>query len=584
MRVDAQTGQHPAGGSRITWRSLTFQLLAIVVFPLIALLLIITFGSTILHENAMRELVGERNERSARMAATAIVDQVQQRANGIRTLAGQVAGVSGEQGTAVLQDAAYLQSTFDAGMAILKNNGEVIASDRNPDLWRASTSVLEEGLAALAKDPAAGIITSNVMFLSGQPQGVMLVMGPSADHQSITVGAFFTAPLIEHVFADVYAQNQETSIAVISSSEQILFQKGFNSQGEVIRQHAGVAEALGGKYGTQYIDVGGSEHVVVFSPVKPFGWALLIEEPWAQVASPVLQTTHTAPLVMVPVLLLALLAVFFGIRQIVQPLQALARQSGQLGWGDYNAIEKPVGGVLEIRQLQLELIHMAHKLRAAQQSLHSYIGAITSGQEEERRRLARELHDDTIQSVIAFKQRIQLVEMDWEGHPVSTALMELEQVAEQTIENLRRMVSALRPIYLEDLGLVAAIDMLASDTGKKLGSDIEVHRQGKERRLEAPVELALYRIVQESLSNILRHSNASHVTIQIVFKPDGVRIALQDNGKGFVVPNSPSEFAPAGHFGLLGMFERAELIGGKLQVTSEPGEGTRMVVDVLTLT
>lgn len=406
----------------------------------------------------------------------------------------------------------------------------------------------------------------------------MVVMAPSADKQSIIAGAFFTGPIIEHVFANVFTLQPDTSVVVVSPAGDILFRKGFDSSGETVQQHAGVADGLSGKYGSTYVNANGSEHVVGYSAVQPFGWALVIEEPWEQVASPALETTHMAPLVLVPVLLLALLAVFFGIRQIVQPLQALATQSSQLGWGDYTAIETPVGGVSEIRQLQTELIHMAHKLRAAQQSLHSYIGAITSGQEEERRRLARELHDDTIQSLIAFKQRVQLVEMDWEGHPVAKALAELEQVAEQTIENLRRMVSALRPIYLEDLGLVAAMDMLATETGKKLSTGVEFVRQGKERRLEAPIELALYRIVQEALSNIIRHSGANHAIVQMAFQPGDIEITIEDNGKGFAVPRSPAEFAPSGHFGLLGMFERAELIGGELEVDASPGKGTRLTI------
>ncbi len=580
MNENAETGQRTAGESRTTWRSLTFQLLAIVVFPLIALLLILILGSTTLHENAMRQLVGDRDERAARMASTAINDQLQQRANAIHTLAGQVSGISLERGSAALSNAAYLQSNFDAGMAILRNDGQVITFDRNPSLWQAGSTIFSEGLAALQKDSKLGVYTSKVTLLSSQPQAFMFVMAQTADRQSVTIGAFYTEGLVEHVFANTLTQNQETSSAVLSSGGNVLFRKGFDSQAEKINQHAGVAEGLAGKYGTMYIRVDGNEHVVAYSPVTPLGWALLIEEPWAQVESPLLQFTLMAPLVMAPVLLLALLAVFFGIRQIVQPLQALANESSKLGWGDYGAIEKSVGGVSEIRQLQLELIHMAHKVRAAQQSLHSFIGAITSGQEEERRRLARELHDDTIQSLIAFKQRVQLVEMDWDGHPVSKALSELEQVAEQTIENLRWMVSALRPIYLEDLGLVAAIDMLAAENGKKTGSNVEFLRRGKERRLEAPIELALYRIVQEVLSNITRHAGASQVTIQMAFQAEGVRITIEDNGKGFAAPRSPAELASSGHFGLLGMFERADLIGGSIRIDSAPGQGTRLVVSV----
>lgn len=191
---------------------------------------------------------------------------------------------------------------------------------------------------------------------------------------------------------------------------------------------------------------------------------------------------------------------------------------------------------------------------------------------------SRELHDDTIQFLIAFKQRIQLVKMDWEGHLVVQALGELEEAAEQTIENLRRMVTVLRPIHLEDLGLVAAINMLAAETSKQLDSNVEFICQGQEQRLGVPVGLALYRIVQEALSNITRHSEATEASVRMAFASDDVHIVIEDNGKGFRVPRSPAAFAPGGHFGLLGVFERAVLIGGEVRVESRPGRGTRLVI------
>ena len=574
---------HQGMGQRIAWRSLTFQMLAIVVFPLILLLLVIAFGSTVLHESAMRDLVGDRDERAARMAATAIEDHVQRRANEIRALAGQVSESAATREDSawakeILENAGYLNADFDAGLAIFAIEGQELAARGDPKIWREQMDRVSTGLKALEDNPQSGVYISENFDPSGQSPPLMVVMALAANGQHVVAGAFFTRPLGDRVFANVFLAEQEASVAVVAPDGRVLYRKGFDAAGEEVSQHVGVAEALNGETGTTYIKVQGSEHVVAYSPVAPFGWALLIEEPWEQVTSPILQNTHTAPLVLVPVVLLSLLALFFGIRQIVQPLQALAVQSGKLGWGDYQAIEQPVGGVSEIRQLQHELIHMAHKLRAAQQSLHSYIGAITSGQEEERRRLARELHDDTIQSLIALKQRVQLVEMDWEDHPVSKSLSELENFAEQVIENLRRMVSALRPIYLEDLGLVTAVNMLVTDTGKTFQLPVTLTRQGKERRLEAPVELALYRIVQESLSNITRHSGASNASIKMAFLADKIQIEIEDNGKGFAVPRSPAEFAPSGHFGLLGMFERADLIGADLKVDSKPGIGTRLVI------
>jgi signal transduction histidine kinase len=339
-----------------------------------------------------------------------------------------------------------------------------------------------------------------------------------------------------------------------------------------------VAEALRGESGVTYVQVGDSEHVVTFSPIAPVGWALALQEPWESVDTPTLRTTQIAPLVLVPVLLLTLVALWFGLRWIVQPLQALETKAATLAWGEFNAIEQPVGGITEIRRLQSELIHMAHKVKAAQQSLHSYIGAITAGQEEERRRLARELHDDTIQSLIALKQRVQLAQMASKNGASEGSLTEVVSLTEQAIENVRRQTRALRPIYLEDLGLVTALEMLARETSQAASIPVEFQRQGTEKRLSPNAELALFRMAQEALNNAARHAQASQANLTISFLPQEVTLQVSDNGKGFDVPKSPAEFAPGGHFGLLGMYERVELIGARLDIRSSPGQGTNLTV------
>lgn len=220
---------------------------------------------------------------------------------------------------------------------------------------------------------------------------------------------------------------------------------------------------------------------------------------------------------------------------------------------------------------------MARKVQAAQEGLHDYIGAITSAQEEERMRLARELHDDTIQAVIALKQRVQLAQRSVKEKNTRKSLNELEALAEQTIENLRRLTRALRPIYLEDLGLVTALEMLANETSQANSLQVSFRHSGKERRLSGEVELALYRIAQEALSNVLRHAKAKHASLQIAFEKE-IRLEVADDGIGFSVPKSPTDFAPSGHFGLLGIRERADLIGARLEVKSEAGQGTQLII------
>jgi signal transduction histidine kinase len=326
---------------------------------------------------------------------------------------------------------------------------------------------------------------------------------------------------------------------------------------------------------------------VAYSPIAPLGWALVLEEPWEMVATPTLRASQMAPLVLVPALVLAVVALWFGARQIVKPLQTLESQAATLAWGDFKTIEKPVGGIEEIRQLQAELVQMARKVRAAQQSLHGYIGAITAAQEEERRRLARELHDDTIQALIALKQRAQLTQLAAQAQPggpqtapESEALQEIASLTEQTIENLRRLTRALRPIYLEDLGLVTALEMLARETGQAANIAVEFQHQGPEKRLDPATELALYRMAQEAFSNIVRHAQASKASLKITFTPQAVTIQVTDNGQGFEVPRSPAEFAPSGHYGLLGLYERAELIGAALEIRSIPGDGAHLSISL----
>lgn len=294
------------------------------------------------------------------------------------------------------------------------------------------------------------------------------------------------------------------------------------------------------------------------------------------VISPSLQLTQMAPLVIVPAFLLALIAIWFGAKQIVQPLQKLESKAAALAGGDFEAIKEPVGGISEVQQLQLELTEMSRKVQAAQEGLHDYIGAITSAQEEERNRLARELHDDTIQAVIALKQRVQLAQKSIKEQNGKQSLKELETLAEQTIENLRRLTRALRPIYLEDLGLVTALEMLARETSQSNPLIVEFQKTGNERRLSGEVELSLYRIAQEALNNVVKHSRASRADLSIRYTDSETTVVITDNGSGFVTPASSTEFAPNGHFGLLGIHERADLIGAKLEIESALGKGTRL--------
>jgi signal transduction histidine kinase len=432
--------------------------------------------------------------------------------------------------------------------------------------------------SAAAATNSASILPSLMDPIRGEE--LMLIAAASDDF--IAVGGFSPTSLVRQALADIFSSNEQAATFVVTANGDLLYQAGTPHRTDSqLKEHPGVAAALRGETGTTYLNVAGEEHVIAFSPITPVGWALVIEEPWRAVTDPLLRATEMAPLILIPVLVIALIALGFGIRQVVQPLQSLEKKATELGWGDFSAIEEPVGGINEIQRLQTELIHMARKVQLAQQSLRGYLSAVTTGQEDERRRLARDLHDDTIQSLIALNQQIQLAQMSAGDDENADRLATMQQMAEQIVADLRRLTRDLRPIYLEDLGLIPALEMLGRDMSQSTGLPIVFEKSGQERRLPPSVELALYRIAQEGLSNVVRHAEATQARLSLQFGDGKVNLSVKDDGVGFVVPESPAEMAPSGHFGLLGVQERAEAIGARLKIESVPGDSTCLQVLVL---
>lgn len=572
-------GRSPSGSLPlpfIRWRGVNLQFFLLIFLPITALLLLITVGSLTLHQRAMRQLVGERDERGARTAAAAINEQLNHRASSVRGLALQATGLNRPE--VVLDRSGYLSDDFDDGLAIYNSSGYLLAASGDIANWAPHQKTLSALLAEARSQTGARTVFSPLLSSSdGEP--FVFVAFSGAPNAVSAVGAFSPAVLARQTLSGAFTPGEESTAFIVTNDRQLIYQVGAYTPDETMTSHPGVAEALRGESGTTYLQVDDSEHVVAFSPISTTGWALVIEEPWESVASPLLNTTQLAPLVLVPVLLLALVALWFGARQIVEPLQELESRAGDLAWGNYKTIEQPVGGIEEVRRLQGTLIHLAGKIQRAQQGLRGYIGAITMGQEDERNRLARELHDDTIQALIALNQRVQLTQLKLADNPQAlAALDEIQSLTGETIQNLRRLTRALRPLYLEDLGLTASLEMLARETQAAVALPVLFQRSGQERRLPAETELALYRIAQEGLSNVTRHAQAHSANLTICYKPQDVILTLQDDGIGFVPPESPAEFAPGGHYGLLGMHERAELIGARLEIHSGPDEGTRLVV------
>jgi signal transduction histidine kinase len=551
-------------------RGLTVQLLAITVLPLTLLLLLIAFGSVSLHQQDMRALVGERDERAAQAAAAALASELHHRAANISHLAALAESSENANSIHITED---LAADFDGGLAYLDMDGRLITSMPAS----GARSWVTQNISAASSSDQAPVFSSPVLDQNSDKHFI-IVSQVIPTRNMIVAGAFSPETLAKETLATSYPDNSHVTVFLLDPSHQILYSSGPHAEENISPEHPGVSEALRGESGTTYVKQSDVEHVVAYSSITPTGWALITEEEWEMVTSPSLQLTQMAPLVIVPAFILALIALWFVASRIVQPLQKLESKAAALAWGDFEAIKEPVGGISEVQHLQMELTEMSRKVQAAQEGLHDYIGAITSAQEEERNRLARELHDDTIQAVIALKQRVQLAQKSVKDQAGRHSLAELEALAEQTVENLRRLTRALRPIYLEDLGLVTALDMLVRETSGSNKVILEFQKTGQERRLSHEMELALYRIAQEALNNIVKHANATRAELRIDFGASQIVMEVVDNGIGFDVPKSPTDFAQSGHFGLLGIRERADLIGARLEVESSIGKGTRLTV------
>jgi signal transduction histidine kinase len=328
--------------------------------------------------------------------------------------------------------------------------------------------------------------------------------------------------------------------------------------------------------GSTYVrDRTGRELLVSYARVEPPGWTLLMAEDLRGIASMGLSVVEVLPLLLLFVAVVALLAVTLGVLNVVRPLQELDRRAARVAWGDFDAIEEPVGGVQEIDDLRATLAQMAERIRAYQGGMRDYLSAITQGQEEERTRLAHELHDVTIQGLVALKQRGQMARRaaGHDPHRAEERLDELNGLIDDEMATLRRLIGDLRPIYLEDLGFVPALEMLAQQTKERYGLPVHLTAHGEVVRLAPDLELAAYRIVQQALANVAAHAHAGNASVEVRFAADALTLVVRDDGVGFTPPEQPADLARQGHFGLMGMHERALLYGGQLTITSSPGRG-----------
>jgi len=231
-----------------------------------------------------------------------------------------------------------------------------------------------------------------------------------------------------------------------------------------------------------------------------------------------------------------------------------------------------------VREVLDELDQLLVKAREYQVRLRQMSSQVLTAQEEERKRIARELHDDTAQALTSVLVRLRLLERSLEDERLQRGLAELRDLTGATLEGVRRMAIDLRPPMLDDLGLEAALQSHVQDFSQRwpIRATFASSRLG---RLPTEVELVLYRIVQEALSNVAKHANASRALVRLTGRGRALRLLVEDDGCGFDV--EATRHSRESGLGLFGMEERLALVSGTLRVESVVGEGTRVSAEVL---
>jgi len=281
--------------------------------------------------------------------------------------------------------------------------------------------------------------------------------------------------------------------------------------------------------------------------------------------------------------LLAGLAIAFLLATVfTRPLARLAEAARAVGRGELSQ-QVAIESRDEVGRLAVAFNTMTQQLREKEEDRTRLLGKVISAQEEERKRIARELHDEAGQALSSLMLGLRHLEDTCPGPEAKEKAAELRALTSETLDLTHDLALELRPSALDDLGLVAALERYVRDYARKHDIQLDFHAanlQGK--RLPIQEETTLYRIAQETLTNVAKHAEARHVSVLLEERNGTTVLVVEDDGKGFDVE---AVMRGAGHsrrMGLLGMEERAALVGGRLTIESRPGAGTAVFVEVPT--
>jgi two-component system sensor histidine kinase UhpB len=266
---------------------------------------------------------------------------------------------------------------------------------------------------------------------------------------------------------------------------------------------------------------------------------------------------------------------------VIKKLRHFVEAASQFGRGEFK--EKiSFKSDDEIKKLAESFNGMARTLMEKMRLERKYLSQIIDAQENERRRISRELHDEIGQALYAIKFNLEMVDKDLPHTTpaIRGRLGEAKSLSSQTLMAMRQLALDLRPTMLDDLGLIPTLRWYIQNFSNRLGISSSFETIGLEEKLSPQIETAFYRIVQEALNNIAKHAQADRVEISLVKRDSKIFASIQDNGKGFDLGKVLHPESPERSFGIVGIQERVSLLGGQMEIQSRPGFGTLIAIEI----
>ena len=507
----------------------------------------------------------------------------------------------------------YRQFNFVGGVFLLDASGAVVATEPRRDASFAPPATLPEVREVLrtGKPKVTGLHGSgdrphvyalvSVMDWQGKIVGVVGgLIEQSLPHHS---------KMLRHALrgADGYADVIDATGTILASTDRKRLRAPVSCQpwlSRLVRERHSSSGRCQGCHGSEVVP-----WVVAFAPLATAPWGVTVLQP----ESEVLATSHALPrdfsLYAFVILLVAGAFAWGAARSITRPVGLLTAAAERIAGGLFEP-PIPTLGEDEVGRLGRSLEHMrvslrdliAYKarlseelearvadrtrelaraneqLREREEARASLLKVVITAQEDERKRIARELHDDTSQNLAVLVMGLESAIQALRANGPPPRLEEVKALAVHALEEVHRLIRDLRPSVLDDLGLFSAIRWYAERHLGERGLAVRCEVAEPEPHLPAAWEIALFRMCQEAMNNVLRHAQAESVLVQVGVEDGKLRIEIEDDGRGFDPAAPPPE--DRAHWGLLGIGERAEILGGKARIDSSPGNGTRVEIVV----